>query len=115
MSRRPGALVALLGAGAAVALAVYVFISDFPRGLIVLACVLAALGAAWFGLLRRAARRLLGIGVAALLTGVAFATTVSGDNELALLAVAGARSSGSPAHLGTTPEPQPQRTIMVVM
>ena len=87
MSRRLGAIVALLGAAVALSIAVYVFVSDFPRGLIVLICVLAALTVAWFALLRRGALRWLGIGSAALLVGLAVATTVSGDNELALLVV----------------------------
>jgi diacylglycerol kinase family enzyme len=87
MSRRLGAIVALLGGAVALSIATYVFISDFPRGLIVLVCVLAALAVAWFGLLRRGALRWLGVAMAALLIGVAVATTVSGDNELALLLV----------------------------
>jgi diacylglycerol kinase family enzyme len=87
MSRRQGAIVALLGAAVALSIAVYVFVSDFPRGLIVLICVLAALIVAWFALLRRGALRWLGIESAALLVGLAVATTVSGDNELALLVV----------------------------
>jgi diacylglycerol kinase family enzyme len=87
MSRRLGASAALLGGAIAVAAAFYVFVSDFPRGLIVFACVLAALGSAWFGLLRRGIGRLAGIAGAALLIVVAVATTVSGDSELALLLV----------------------------
>ena len=85
MSRRLGAIAALLGGAIAVAAAFYVFVSDFPRGLVVLGCVLAALGSAWFGLLRRGIARLVGIGGAALLVLAAVATTVSGDSELALL------------------------------
>ncbi len=87
MSRRLGATVALLGGAIALAGALYVFVSDFPRGLIVLACVLAAFGSAWFGLLRRGAGRLAGIGAAALLIVLAVATTASGDSGLALLLV----------------------------
>jgi diacylglycerol kinase family enzyme len=104
MSRRLGAIVALLGGAIAVAAALYVFVSDFPRGLIVFVCVLAALGSAWFGLLRRGAGRLAGIGAAALLIAAAVATTVSGDSEVALLlvvvafvaGVAGARAAFRP-------------------
>ena len=87
MSRRLGAIAALLGGAIAVVAAFYVFVSDFPRGPIVFVCVLAALGSAWFGLLRRGIGRLAGIGGAALLIVVAVATTVSGDSELALLLV----------------------------
>ena len=55
MSRRLGAIVAILGGGLALAIAAYVFVADFPRGLVVLACVFGALALAWFGLLRRGA------------------------------------------------------------
>jgi hypothetical protein len=41
MSRRLGVILALLGGGLALAIAAYVFIADFPRGLVVLACVFA--------------------------------------------------------------------------
>jgi diacylglycerol kinase family enzyme len=87
MSRRLGAILALAGGNVALVAATYVFIADFPRGLIVFACVPAALAATWFGLLRRGGGRLLGIAVAAALIVVAVLTTISGKSELALLLV----------------------------
>ena len=54
MSRRLGAILAILGGGLALAIAAYVFVVDFPRGLIVLACVFARAGP---GLVRAAAPR----------------------------------------------------------
>jgi diacylglycerol kinase family enzyme len=87
MSRRLGAIAAIVGGTVAVAVSAYVFIADFPRGVVVLACVLAALAVAWFGLLRRGLRRLLGLSAAALLLGVAIGTMLSGDNGLALVLV----------------------------
>jgi diacylglycerol kinase family enzyme len=97
MSRRLAAVVALTGAA-------YVFISDFPRGLVVVLCVLIALGAAWLGLLRRGPLRLAGVAAAALLIAVAIGTTLTGDNGWALgivlvaflLGVGGARVAFKP-------------------
>lgn len=94
MSRRLGAFVALLGGGIALALAAYVFVVDFPRGLVVLACVAAALAAAWSGLLRRGAQRLLGIVAAALLLGLGIVIVAGGDNGLVLALVAVAFLAG---------------------
>jgi diacylglycerol kinase family enzyme len=87
MSRRLGAILALLGGGLALAVAAYVFIADFPRGLIVLACVFAALALAWYGLLRRGARRWLAVALSMVLIAFALVVTVGGANGLAWLAV----------------------------
>ncbi len=87
MSRRLGAISAIVGGGAALGVATYVFVSDFPRGLVVLVCVFAALAVAWLGLLRRGGKRLLGLAAAALLLGIAIGTTLSGDNGFALALV----------------------------
>ncbi len=64
MRQRAAAIVSILLAPAVVLLAVYVVVEQFPRGLIVLACVVVALAAGWFGLLRRGGARLLGFGIA---------------------------------------------------
>ena len=88
MSRRLGAITAIVGAAVAVGASAYVFVSDFPRGVVVFACVFAAFAAAWFGLLRHGARRLLGVLTAALLLGIAIGTMLSGDNALTLVLVA---------------------------
>jgi diacylglycerol kinase family enzyme len=87
MSRRLGAIVAILGGGVAIAIAAYVFFADFPRGLIVLACVFAGLGAAWFGLLRRGIRRLLAGALAVLLLAAAAIAMATSDNGALLVAV----------------------------
>jgi diacylglycerol kinase family enzyme len=87
MSRRLGAILALLGGGLALAIAAYVFVADFPRGLIVLACVFAALALAWYGLLRRGSRRWLAAALSLVLIVLALAVTVGGDNGLAWAAV----------------------------
>jgi hypothetical protein len=64
MRQRVAAIVAVVLAPAVTLLAAYVVIEQFPRGLIVLACVLVALAAGWYGLLRRGGARLLGLGIA---------------------------------------------------
>ncbi len=115
MSRRFAALVAVGGGAVAIAGAAYVFISDFPRGLIVLVCVLAALAAAWLGLLRRGPLRWGAVAVAALLIALAVGTTLSGDNGWALgvvlvaflAGVAGARVAFKPDR--TLPRAEPPR------
>ena len=60
---------ALVVGVATLALAIYIVVAQFPRGLIVLGCVAVALAAAWYGMLRRGALRVAGVGVA--LLGVA--------------------------------------------
>jgi diacylglycerol kinase family enzyme len=67
MVRRLAAVAALLLMLAAVVLAVVVFVQDFPRGLTVLACLVAGVVAAWWGLMHHGVARTLGFGAAALL------------------------------------------------
>jgi diacylglycerol kinase family enzyme len=62
--RRAAAGLALVLGAATLLLAVYVVFQQFPRGLIVLGCVAAALAAGWYGLLRRGVVRLAALGVA---------------------------------------------------
>jgi diacylglycerol kinase family enzyme len=64
LSRRLAAVVSLALFGAAVVLAVVVAVQRFPRGLSVLACVVVALAAAWWALVRRGFPRLVGAVVA---------------------------------------------------
>jgi diacylglycerol kinase family enzyme len=87
MSRRLGAILAILGGGLALAIAAYVFVTDFPRGLVVLACVFAALALAWYGLLRRGSRRWLAATSSLVLIVVALGLTISGENGFAWVAV----------------------------
>jgi diacylglycerol kinase family enzyme len=94
MSRRLGAILALLGGGLALAIAAYVFVADFPRGLLVLACVFAALALAWYGLLRRGSRRWLAATSSLVLIAVALGLTISGDNGVAWVAVTIAFATG---------------------
>ncbi len=94
MNRRLAACLALLAALLALGSAAYAFVSDFPRGLVVFACVVLALAAAWMGLLRKAATRWLWLGLAALLLAASIVVTFGGGNGW-LLAVSIAALIGS--------------------
>lgn len=104
MSRRLGAIVALAGGAVALALGVEIFVADFPNGLIVLACVVVALAAAWLGLLRHGFARLTAMVIAALLIGLGIGLIVSGENAVTLavaivailVSVGGARRAFKP-------------------
>jgi len=87
MSRRAGALLAILGGLVAVAAGTFVFLDEFPQGLIVFACVFAALAAAWFGLLRRGPRRWIALAIAAGFVAGAVAALIAGDNHGVLVFV----------------------------
>ena len=90
MRRRLAALVALVVGAATVALAVAVAVTEFPRGLGLLGCVLVAAAAAWYGVLRRGIARVAGLTVAALALAGAVALLVAGESLLAeLLVLAG--------------------------
>ena len=62
--RQLAAVVALVVGAATVVLAVAVAVSEFPRGLGLLGCVVVAGAAAWYGVLRRGAARVAGLTVA---------------------------------------------------
>ena len=76
MRRRLQASAALLLLVAAVALTVVVAVEGFPRGFTVFACLVLALAAAWWGLVRRGAARMVAFSVAALLLAGAVIVTV---------------------------------------
>ncbi len=65
-ARRSAAIGALLLACGGLALALVVAVQEFPRGLIALALVGLAVLGAWYGILRRGAARVAGLGVGAL-------------------------------------------------
>ena len=76
MRRRLQASAALLLLAAAVVLTAVVAVEGFPRGITVLACLVLALAAAWWGLVRRGAARMVAFSVAALLLAGAVIVTV---------------------------------------
>jgi diacylglycerol kinase family enzyme len=86
--RRLAAAVALVAGAATIAFAVAVAVSEFPRGLVVLGCVVVAAASAWYGVLRRGVARVAGLAVAALaLAGVVLLLVA--DGLLAELLVVG--------------------------
>ncbi|WP_202871556.1 diacylglycerol/lipid kinase family protein [Kribbella pratensis] len=90
MRRRMAAVVALVVGAATLVLAVTVAVIHFPRGLVVLGCVVIAAVAAWFGLLRRGIARVVGLAVAALaLAGAVILLVVGGKFGLDLFVVVG--------------------------
>jgi hypothetical protein len=58
------AIFALLVAAATLVLAIAVAVNQFPRGLVLLGCVLIAGVSAWYGLRRRGIARVVGVIVA---------------------------------------------------
>jgi diacylglycerol kinase family enzyme len=90
MKRRLAAVFALVVGAATLVFAVVVAINQFPRGLIVLGCVLIAGVSAWYGLLRRGIARVVGLIVAAAALAAALALIVAvGSRLVDLLVVAG--------------------------
>jgi hypothetical protein len=87
MRRRLAATFALVVGAATVVLAVAVAVSEFPRGLGLLGCVLIAGAAAWHGVLRRGIARVAGLTVAGLALAGAVALLVAGGAPLVDLAV----------------------------
>ncbi len=121
MSRRQSAIGALLSGGLAIALAIEVFIVDFPSGLIVVACVLVALAVAWLSLLRSGKARLGGLLVGGLLLAVGIGLIVSNENAITLAivsiaflaAVAGARVAFKPDR-SLPAAPPPRHPVLFV-
>jgi diacylglycerol kinase family enzyme len=92
--RRLWSAAALLLALAAIVLAVVTAIVNFPDGLAVLACLVLAVAAAWYGVQRRGPVRAIGIVIALLSVGGAVALVVIQshvlENVLVIAAVGGA-------------------------
>jgi diacylglycerol kinase family enzyme len=107
-------------APAVVLLAVFVVVEQFPRGLIVLACVAIALAAGWYGLLRRGAARLLGLGIAAAaLIAPAVLLLADGDHAIeailvpvGLILCLGAARAAFRVKASLPPAPRPLRPVL---
>ncbi len=94
MSRRPAAIVAILAGAVAVGSGLFVFLDEFPLGLVVFGCVLGALGTAWLAILRRGLARWVAVLAAAFLIGGGAVAIASGDNHGALVVVGVALVAG---------------------
>ncbi len=119
MRRRVLAVVALVGGAASLALAVAVVISEFPRGLVVVACILVAGTVAWYAVLRRGAERTVGLIVAGLAFAGAVVVLLTGRPLLDLLVVVGvlvavaAACATLVAKVDLPDAPPPQHPILV--
>ena len=121
MSRRLGAGAAILGGGASLGAATYAFVVDFPAGVVVLGCVIAALAVAWYGVLRRGARRVAAAAAVLILIATAAAVMAGNGNGLVMaliigafaVALAGARAAFRPAR-SLPPAPNPIHPVLFV-
>jgi hypothetical protein len=86
-NHRVASIIALVLAGLTVAAAGYAVVASFPRGLVVAALLIGAALVAWYGLLRRGAMRVAGLGgAAALVVGAVLIVILdSGVLELVLI------------------------------
>jgi diacylglycerol kinase family enzyme len=90
MSRRVRAVTALVLMGGSIVLAAVLAVQTFPNGLTVFACLLVAVLAAWWGLLRQRLQRVFGFAAAGLLTaGAVVLVLVEGHPVLDALIVVG--------------------------
>lgn len=93
-SRRPAAILASALAAVTLATAAYSVIASFPRGLIVAALLIGAAITCWYGLLRRGARRIAGLGCGATLV-LASVLIVIFDGGALDAAIVGATAFGT--------------------
>jgi diacylglycerol kinase family enzyme len=118
-TRRLAAAAALILSAASLVLALVVAIQQFPHGLTVFAGVVAAGAAAWWGLLRNGAARMIGFSAAALLVAAALVALVLEGRVLEdllivavlALAVAAARTAFAP-HVRLPSAPRPERPVL---
>jgi diacylglycerol kinase family enzyme len=118
IGRRLLALLAIALAVASIVLAVIALIVHFPRGLVVLACTVIALSAAWHGLLRRGAVRVIFVAIAIAALAVALILLLGKDAGLtvavvltAVGAVAAARAAVA-VHVRRPAAPAPSKAVM---
>jgi diacylglycerol kinase family enzyme len=80
---RLAALAALASAAVLTVLSIDIVLSQFPRGLVVLAGLVLASAAAWYGLTRTGGARLLGSGVAILAVAATMAVLIADGDHVA--------------------------------
>src|SRR2546421_7106724 len=118
MRRRLAAIAAVVLAAVGLGLAIAVAVDQFPRGLIVLAFTVLALGAAWYGVLRRGMARIAGLAVAVVLfvAGMLFVVSSAAVADLvviALLAAAlGLARIAFTSHVALPPAAAPERPVL---
>lgn len=121
MSRRLAALGVIVLGAMTVAFAALVAVEQFPVGLATLAGVGLALACAWYGLLRRRARRVLGVSAAAAVLAAAVALIVAEGRpgESVVVGVGGALTVGCArgaliARVRLAPAARPGRPVVFV-
>jgi Diacylglycerol kinase catalytic domain len=118
--QRLAALAALASAALLAILSIDIVLSQFPRGLIVLACLAIAFAAAWYALTRSGGARLLGSGIATLAVAVTVAVLIADGDHLvqALVIVVAlglmllATRSAFRVHVPLEPAPDPDRPVL---
>ncbi len=119
--QRFAAIAALVLAPAVLILSLAIVVAQFPRGLIVLGCVVVAIGAALFGLTRKGFPRLLALGVA-LVAVIAQAVLLVTDGDHLLEAIAIVAGLGAALYAARTafrvrvhlpPAPAPRHPVLL--
>ena len=117
--RQLAAIAAILCFAAALALAVVVFARHFWVGVLALACVLLAIGAAWYGVRRRGAAPVVGLAAAVLL--LAASLLITHKNGLLLVGTLGGAAlvasilcarAAFLVHVELPTAPAPQRAVL---
>ena len=113
------AIFALVVAVATLVLAIVVAINQFPRGLVLLGCVLIAGVSAWYGLRRRGIARAVGVIIAGIaLVGAVVLIVAGGARLVDLLVVAGlvvslaAASAAFTIHVDLPNAQAPRRAVL---
>jgi diacylglycerol kinase family enzyme len=118
MRRRLAAIAAVVLAAVGLGVAIAVAIDEFPRGLVLLAFTVLALGAAWYGVLRRGMARIAGLAIAAVLVVAGLVFVISSARladlvVIALLAAAvGVARIAFSAHVALPPAAAPERPVL---
>ena len=116
---RLAALAALMLGTAAVVMAVVAAVQNFPRGVTVLACLIAAMVIAWWSFVRSGPAQVVGLGVAGLLFWGAVALVIFEGKRFQdlvilvtyLLALGAARVAFSP-RVELPPAPRPKKPVL---
>jgi diacylglycerol kinase family enzyme len=118
VSRRLAAGAALALVALALLLAAVAVVLAFPRGLVLLACVAAALAAGWHGLVRRGRARVAGLGAAAVLGGTPLLVLVAREPVISIAVVAalwlalGATRVAFRLHVGLPAAARPEHAVL---
>jgi diacylglycerol kinase family enzyme len=117
--RQLAAIIALVVGAATLVLAVALAVSEFPRGLALLGCVVVAAAAASYGVLRRGVARVAGLTIAALALAGALVLLIAGGAPFVdLLVVAGLLVSLAAAratlavHVDLPDAPAPRQPVL---